>query len=155
MPIGGRDTLTATEQGEVVLVESGLRYRHGMILEKANQASAGAEKILKNKLPPNAFIEYIELKNDGAITFVTGDSIGVGTVADPDAITEFDSYTTTDGSQVDVFLGQPTRLSRTAESDIVLTSTNGSGAEAGTWAGVIDVLIFFKQIRGIDQNEAF
>lgn len=153
MPALGRETIDADTAGKIVFTDSGEGWRSGYILEQIVQTAA-ATATLKQKLPANAHVEYIDLKNTTAITLVTGNSLSVGTVADPDAIEEFASYTATLNAVVGSYV-TPTRLSRTAESDIVVTSTNGSGALAGTWAGTLDVLIYFKQYAIHDGNVAF
>jgi hypothetical protein len=121
------------------------------VISERIEQSAAATATLAQKLPPNAHIDYVEFKNVTAITFVTGDSMSLGTIADPDAFFEFGSYTVTIDSVATQVL-TPETLSRTAASDLVVTSTDDSGDLAGTWAGTLDVVIHFIQYQGIDQS---
>lgn len=150
MPSYARSTQEATTAGEIRFTESGDGWRRGYILQQKVQTAA-AEGPLTIKLPPNAYADFVELENETAITFATGTGLGVGTSADPDAITEFGSYTATAAAVVGKMI-TPAKLSRTADSTVVITSTNSSGTEAGTWAGTLNVLIGFIQHAGHGQS---
>ncbi|NRA58113.1 MAG: hypothetical protein HRU13_08400 [Phycisphaerales bacterium] len=150
MPQNARETLVGTTDGVTRFTESGENWRRGTIVERVVQ-SAAAEGPLKQKLPPNAFVTYWDVKNITALTLTTANSIALGTSADPDAIGELDSITTTIDA-TNSGATTVTRLSRDAESDLVITSTNGSGAETGDWAGTVDVVIHFIQFQGAGQS---
>lgn len=134
----GKIDLNPPVGGEIV---SALRHCNFMVLRERCTQTAAAAYTLTQKLPAGARVLSIQLSRYSAITMATGTNVSLGDGTDLDEFFE-SSATMTAGTQEVV---EPTSPSQflAAETSLVLTATNGSGAAAGTWAGTMDVQVFY------------
>lgn len=136
-------TIDPEQGGRTKSPLAGNGFEFGIIEERVDVGGAAQVFSLSQKLPANSVVLSWEMMNADAITLATATAYSLGTSSDPNALGESSTTMTVNTKH---FGGPASTAVFAAETGLRLTSTNGSGAAAGTFNGTdeqIWVRVFF------------
>ncbi|MHA7814047.1 MAG: hypothetical protein ACX94C_11740 [Phycisphaerales bacterium] len=125
------------------------QYDEKIVILKELDGSVAAAKHVIEELPAGAVLDSVYLRNLDDSAIVTGDSVGLGTTADPDKWGERTHASNLDSNGDEWFFTPTVNDPLPAAADLELRSTDGSGAAAGTLAGKWAVKITGRRISKV------